>query len=203
VCRVQWKQAANASRGADGGGDAGGRESAGGEVSGDGVATNCPREGVGGETARGDSVELPGIQLSGPAAQAAAAAPAIDSATVAKMVSEALFALELDIGAGAPPGVPAAEEPAAAVAAALAKEPAAAERERPELTDEPAAAPREYWVLNSAVDPKVILKKAFSGRRQRRQRPPPQGQSGKESLCQGRGSPRRPGGRHVRHQTHQ
>ncbi len=45
---------------------------------------------------------LPGIGLSEPAAQAAAAAPAMDSATVAKMVSEALFALELDIGVGAP-----------------------------------------------------------------------------------------------------
>jgi len=108
------------------------------------------------------TTELPGIQLSEPAAQAAAAAPAIDSATVAKMVSEALFALELDIGVGAPTGVPAVVEPAAAVATVSAMEPAAVERERPELADEPAAAPREYWVLNSAVDPKVILKKAFS-----------------------------------------
>jgi hypothetical protein len=106
--------------------------------------------------------ELPGIELSGPAAQAAAAAPAIDAATVAKMVTEALVALELDMGVGAPTGVPAVEEPTAAVAAASATEPAVAERERPELTVEPAAAPREYWVLNSAVDPKVILKKAFS-----------------------------------------
>ncbi len=93
--------------------------------------------------------ELPGIELSGPAAQAAAAAPAIDAVTVAKMVSEALFALELDIGVKAPTGVPAAEEPAVAVAVVSATEPAAAERERPELADEPAAAPREYWVLNS------------------------------------------------------
>ena len=46
--------------------------------------------------------------------------------------------------------------------AVSAVEPAAAERERPELAGESAAAPREYWVLNSAVDPKVILKKAFS-----------------------------------------
>ena len=58
--------------------------------------------------------------------------------------------------------MPAAEEPAAAVAAVSATESAAVERERPELTVEPAAAPREYWVLNSAVDPKVILKKALS-----------------------------------------
>jgi hypothetical protein len=106
--------------------------------------------------------ELQGIQLSGPAAQAAAAAPAIDLATVAKMVTEALFALELGIGVGAPTGVPAVVEPTAAVAAVSAMEPAAAERERPELTEEPAAAPREYWVLNSAVDPKVILKRTFS-----------------------------------------
>jgi hypothetical protein len=106
--------------------------------------------------------ELPEIQLSEPAAQAAAAAPAIDSATVAKLVSEALLVLELGIGVGAPTGASAVVEPAAAVAAVSAVEPAAAERERPELADEPAAAPREYWVLNSAVDPKVILKRTFS-----------------------------------------
>ncbi len=104
--------------------------------------------------------KLPGIQLSEPAAQAAAAA--IDSATVAKLVSEALFALERGIRARAPTGVPAVVEPAAAVAAVSAMEPAAAERGRPELADEPAAAPGEYWVLNSAVDPKVILKRTFS-----------------------------------------
>jgi hypothetical protein len=108
------------------------------------------------------AAELPGIGLSEPAARAAAAAPAIDAATVARMVSKALFALELDLGAGVPTGVPAAVEPAAAVATVSATEPVAVERERPELTDEPAAAPREYWVLNSAVDPKVILKKALS-----------------------------------------
>ncbi len=78
------------------------------------------------------------------------------------MVTEALIALELDMGVEAPTGVPAVEEPTAAMAAASATEPATAERERPELTAEPAAAPREYWVLNSAVGPKVILKKAFS-----------------------------------------
>jgi hypothetical protein len=106
--------------------------------------------------------ELPGIELSEPAAQAAAAAPAMEEATVAKLVAEALLALELDIGVRTPTRVPAVVEPAAAVEAASAMEPAAAERERPELTDEPAAAPREYWVLNSAVDPKVILKRTFS-----------------------------------------
>jgi len=106
--------------------------------------------------------ELPGIELSGPAAQAAAAAPAIDSATVAKLVSEALLVLELGIGVRAPTGASAVVEPVAAEAAVSAMEPAAAEQERPEQADEPAAAPREYWVLNSAVDPKVILKRTFS-----------------------------------------
>ncbi len=53
-------------------------------------------------------------------------------------------------------------EPAAAVAAVSAVEPAAAKGERPELAGESAAAPREYWVLNSAVDPKVIPKRTFS-----------------------------------------
>ncbi len=108
------------------------------------------------------AAELPGIGLSEPAAQAAAAAPVIDAATAARLVSEALCALELDLGAEVLTGVPAAEEPAAAVAAVSATEPAAVERERPVLVEEPAAASREYWVLNSAVDPKVILKKALS-----------------------------------------
>jgi hypothetical protein len=108
------------------------------------------------------AAELPGIGLPEPAAQAASAAPVIDAATAAKLVSEALFALELDLGAEVLTGVPAAGEPAAAVAAVSATEPAAAERGRPVLVDEPAAASREYWVLNSAVDPKVILKKALS-----------------------------------------
>jgi hypothetical protein len=85
-----------------------------------------------------------------------------EAGTAARLVSEALFAFELDLGAKVLTGVPAAVEPAAEVATVSATEPAAVERERPELTDEPAAAPREYWVLNSAVEPKVILKKALS-----------------------------------------
>ncbi|MFN9910573.1 MAG: hypothetical protein ACK56F_31430, partial [bacterium] len=80
--------------------------------------------------------ELPGIELSGPAAQAAAAAPATDSATVAELVSEALLGLELGIGARAPTGASAVVEPAAAVAAVSAVESAAA---RQQLTVSPAA----------------------------------------------------------------
>ncbi|MFN9905403.1 MAG: hypothetical protein ACK56F_04665, partial [bacterium] len=106
--------------------------------------------------------ELPGIELAVPAAQAAAAAPATDSATVAELVSEALLVLELGIGTKASTGAPAVVESAAAMAAASAVESAAAKRERSELAGESAAAPREYWVLNSAVDPTVIPKRAFS-----------------------------------------
>ncbi len=107
------------------------------------------------------AAELLGVGLSEPAAQAAAAAPAAEAATSARLVSEALFALELELGAEVLTGVPAAIEPAAAVAAVSATESAAVERERPVLTDGPAAASREYWVLNAAVEPKVILKKAL------------------------------------------
>jgi len=107
------------------------------------------------------AAKLMGVGLSESAAQAAAAAPAAEAVTAARLVSEALFALELDLGAKVPTGVPAAVEPAAAVAAVSATEPAAVERERPVLTDGPAAASREYWVLNAAVEPKVILKKAL------------------------------------------
>jgi hypothetical protein len=105
--------------------------------------------------------ELPGAELSVPAAQAAAAVPATDSPTVAELVSEALLALELGIGAKAPTGTPAAVEPAVARATS-AVEPAPARGGRPELAGESAAAPRDYWVLNSAVGAKVILRKALS-----------------------------------------
>jgi hypothetical protein len=106
------------------------------------------------------AAELLGVGLSEPAAQAAAAAPAAEAVTAVRLVSEALFALDLDLGAGVLTGVPAAVEPAAAVSAT---EPAAVERERPVLTNGPAAASREYWVLNAAVEPKVILKEVLDG----------------------------------------
>jgi hypothetical protein len=47
--------------------------------------------------------------------------------------------------------------------AASAAEQAAIERERPVLVSGPAAAPKDYWVLNAAVGPKLILKKVVSG----------------------------------------
>jgi hypothetical protein len=109
------------------------------------------------------AAELLEVGLPEPAAQAAAAAPAAEAVTVVRLVSEALSALDLALGAGVLTGVPAAVEPAAAAVAASAAEPATVEEERPVLANGPAAASREYWVLNAAVGPKVILKKVSSG----------------------------------------
>ncbi len=103
------------------------------------------------------------VGLPEPAAQAAAAAPAAEAVTAVRLVSEALSALDLTLGAGVLTGVPAAVEPAAATVAASAAEPAAVEGEWPVLANGPAAASKEYWVLNSAVGPKVILKKVLVG----------------------------------------
>ncbi len=109
------------------------------------------------------AAKLLGVGLSEPVAQAAAAAPAAEAVTAVRLVSEALFALELDLGAGVPTGVPVAEEPAVAAAAAPVAELAAAEKRRPVLANGPAAASVECWVLNPAVGPKVILKKDETG----------------------------------------
>jgi len=109
------------------------------------------------------AAELLEFGLSEPAAQAAAAAPATEAVSVVRLVSEALSALDLALGAGVLTEVPAAVEPAAAVVAASAAEPAAVKEERPVLANGPAAASREYWVLNAAVGPKVILKKVLGG----------------------------------------
>ncbi len=64
------------------------------------------------------------VELSVPAAQAAAAAPAAEAATTVRLVSEALSVLALELAAAGEPaagvltGVPAAVEPAAATASA-------------------------------------------------------------------------------------
>jgi hypothetical protein len=109
------------------------------------------------------AAKLLGVELPEPAAQAAAAAPAAEAVSVVRLVSEALSALDLALGAGVLTGVPAAVEPAAVAVAVSAAEPPAAKEERPVLANGPAAASREYWVLNAAVEPKVILKKVSSG----------------------------------------
>ncbi len=103
------------------------------------------------------------VELPEPAAQAAAAALTTEAVTTVRLVSEALSALDLTLGTGVPTGVPAAVEPAAATVAVSAAEPAAVEGERPVLAYGPAAASKECWVLNPAVGPKVILRKALVG----------------------------------------
>jgi hypothetical protein len=109
------------------------------------------------------AAELPEVGLPEPAVQATAAAPAAETVTVVRLVSEALSALDLTLGVGALTSVPAAVEPAAGRVAASATEQAVIERKRPVLVSEPAAAPKDYWVLNAAVGPKMILKKVMSG----------------------------------------
>ena len=109
------------------------------------------------------AAELLEVGLPEPAAQAAAAAPAAEAVTVVRLVSEALSALDLALGAGVLTGVPAAVEPAAAVVAAKAAEPAAVEGEWPVLAYGPAAVSKECWVLNPAVEPKVILRNFLAG----------------------------------------
>jgi hypothetical protein len=96
------------------------------------------------------------VELSEPAAQAAAAAPAAEAVATVRLVSEALSALVLMRGAGVPESAPAAVEPAAAVSAAE-------KGERPVLANGPEAASKECWVLNPAVGPKVTLRKISAG----------------------------------------
>jgi hypothetical protein len=104
------------------------------------------------------------VELSEPAAQVAAAAPAAEAVATVRLVSEALSALVLMRGAGVPESAPAAVEPAAAVSAAVSvAEPAAEKGERPVLANGPAAASKECWVLNPAVGPKVTLRKISAG----------------------------------------
>jgi hypothetical protein len=103
---------------------------------------------------------LVGVELSEPAAQMAAAAPAAEAVTTVRLVSEALSALVLTLEAGVPESEPAAVESAAAVSAA---EPAAVKGERPVLANGPAAASKECWELNPAVGPKVTLRKISAG----------------------------------------
>jgi hypothetical protein len=115
------------------------------------------------------AMEPVGVELSVPAAQAAAAVPAAEAATTVRLVSEALSVLALGLAAAGEPaagvltGMPVAVEPAAATVAVSATEPIVAKGERPVLTNEPAAASKECWVLNPGVGPKVILRKHSVG----------------------------------------
>ncbi len=115
------------------------------------------------------AVEPMGVELSVPATQAAATAPAAEAATTVRLVSEALSGLALELAAARKPaagvltGMPAAVEPAAATAAVSAAAPTAAKGERPVLANGPVAASKECWVLNPGVGSKVIVKKLSIG----------------------------------------
>ncbi len=110
-----------------------------------------------------------GVELSAPAAQAAAAAPAAEAAMTVRLVSEALSVLALELAAAGEPaagvltGMPAAVEPAAATVVVSATESMAAKGGRPVLANGPAAASKECWVLNPGVGPKVILSRHSVG----------------------------------------
>jgi hypothetical protein len=131
------------------------------------VVTELPSAAPAGEPEEvqpGVSVAVLGdVELSEPATQATAAAPAAEAVTTVRLVSEALSALVLTLEAGVPESEPAAVEPAAATVAASAAEPAIVEGEQPVLANGPAAASKESWVLNPAVGPKVTLRKISVG----------------------------------------
>jgi hypothetical protein len=110
------------------------------------------------------AVEPTRVELSVPAVEAAAAAPATEAATAVRLVSEALSGLALELAAaegsaaGVLAGKPATVEPTAATAA-----PTAAEGERPVLANGPVAASKECWVINPGIGPKVIVRRISSG----------------------------------------
>jgi hypothetical protein len=110
-----------------------------------------------------------GVELSVPATQAAATAPAAEAATTVRLVSEALSVLALGLAAAKEPvagmrtGMLAAVEPAAATVAVSAAAPTAAKGERPVLANGPVAASKECWVLNPGVGSKVIVRKLSIG----------------------------------------
>jgi hypothetical protein len=115
------------------------------------------------------AVEPTRAELSVLAVEAAAAEPAAETATAVRLVSEALSGLALELAAVEESaarvlaGKSAAVEPIAATAAVSAAALTAAEGGRPVLADGPVAAPKECWVMNPGIAPKVIVKKVHSG----------------------------------------
>jgi hypothetical protein len=109
------------------------------------------------------------VELSVPAVEAVAAAPAAEAATAVRLVSEALsgLALELAAGEGSAAGVlagkSAAVEPTAATAVVSAVAPTAVKGGRPVLANGPVAASKECWVMNPGISPKVIMRRISSG----------------------------------------
>jgi hypothetical protein len=118
------------------------------------------------------AAKLAEMELSVQTAGSAEAAPAAEPAAVVGLMSEALSVLALEpeaveeSAAGVlvvEPAVTPAAEPVAATAAVSAAVPTAARGGRPVLADGPVAAPRECWVMNPGIAPKVIVRRIPSG----------------------------------------
>jgi hypothetical protein len=143
------------------------------------------------------AVEPMVVELSALAIESAAAAPAAEPAAAVRLVSETLPVLALELAtveesaAGVLAGEPAAVEPIAATAAVSAAWPTAAKGGRPVLADGPAAGPRECWVINPEITPKVIVKRVPSGSAA-------SWEIRAGELCQGWDRPQRQGGRQRR-----
>ncbi len=100
------------------------------------------------------------VPAAGPSAAATSVSgslsvPAVESAAVAEPAGKVAAAAAVSES----PSV-LAVEPGAVVEPAIGS---AAVQGRPVLVGEPAAAPRESWIMNSAISPKVIVKMAREG----------------------------------------
>ncbi len=118
------------------------------------------------------AVEPAGMELSVPAAESAAAVPVAEPAAAVGLASETLSVSALEPAAveesavgvlAVEPAVASAVEPVAATAAVSAAVPTAAGEGRPVLADGPVAAPKECWVMNPGIAPKVIVRRIPSG----------------------------------------
>jgi hypothetical protein len=115
------------------------------------------------------SVEPAMVELPGPAAESAAVVSVAEPAAAIGPVSETLSGLASgpaaveESAAGVLAGEPAAVEPVAATVAVSAAVPTAAREGRPVLADGPVAAPKECWVINPGITPKVIVRRIPSG----------------------------------------
>ncbi len=115
------------------------------------------------------AVEPAGVELSVSATESAAVVPAVEPATAVGPGSETLSVLALEPTAveksaagllAVEPAVASAVEPTAAVSEA---ELTAAEKGRPVLANGPVAVPKECWVINPGISPKVIVKRIREG----------------------------------------
>jgi hypothetical protein len=99
------------------------------------------------------------VELSGPPAESAAVVSATESAAAVEPMSETLSGLALGSAAVEKSAAGVLAEPVAATAAVLAAVPTAAREGRPVLADGPVAGPKECWVINPGITPKVIVRR--------------------------------------------